>query len=44
MLTFAYAKELTIFFESKKYPGSGSENNLREYIPGHPVVARQFSI
>jgi hypothetical protein len=31
-------------FESKKYPGSGSENNLRESIPGHLVVARQFSI
>jgi hypothetical protein len=40
MLKFTYAKELTIFFDSKKYPGSGSENNLRKSIPIHPAVTR----
>jgi hypothetical protein len=44
MLKFAYAKELTIFIDSKKHPGSGSENNMRESIPSDPAVIRQFSV
>jgi hypothetical protein len=39
-----YVKEPTILFDSKKYLGHGSENNPRESIPNHPVVARKLSV
>jgi hypothetical protein len=41
-LKFAHAKELAIFFDSKNYPGIGSENNLKGSIPSHPAVARRI--